>query len=117
MTVRSWCRFQGRDPGFLISRIIRKTSSLMTEFSAAGSGAMADYWEPLIADAIDEHGWAIWPPIPLRLHDQNPLASRSGPTPPADLGCSTMAQCEPVADAHRRQHLPDRSEWNWLGTG
>ena len=74
---------------------------------------LADYREPLIADAIDEHGWAIWPPIRFHYTTHNLSLPVPAPSPPTWM--LDDAQCEPVAMLSGGSTCRDL-EWNWLGT-
>ena len=74
---------------------------------------LADYREPLIADAIDAHGWAIWPPIRFHYTTHNLSLPVPAPSPPTWM--LDDAQCEPVAMLTGGSTCRDL-EWNWLGT-
>ena len=43
----------------------------------------ADYTDPMLAAAITEHGWAIWPPIHYRHNTITKDLGRPAPSPPA----------------------------------
>ncbi|HMB10924.1 ABC transporter permease [Saliniramus sp.] len=74
---------------------------------------LTDYREPLIADAIDENGWAIWPPIRFHYTTHNLSLPVPAPSPPTWM--LDDAQCEPVAMLDGGSTCND-IEWNWLGT-
>jgi microcin C transport system permease protein len=81
--------------------------------------ATTDYRDPVIADEIAAHGWAIWPPIHFSYRTINLDAPKGDPTHPrgapfkptwllSDAECKTankpnVAGCRDI-------------EWNWLGT-
>ncbi len=73
----------------------------------------ADYREPIIAEAIDEHGWAIWPPIRFHYTTHNLSLPVPAPSPPTWM--LDDAQCESVAMLTGGSTCRD-IEWNWLGT-
>jgi len=91
------------------------------ESKFGGFLAVTDYKDKLILDEIEEHGWAVWPPIGYAYNSINfdypRIKNASGqclgfPGPP---GWTTKAElCEAPQDQLDRYHaLGNR---NWLGT-
>jgi microcin C transport system permease protein len=74
---------------------------------------LTDYREPLIEEAIAEHGWAIWPPIRFHYTTHNLSLPVPAPSPPTWM--LDDAQCESVAMLTGGSTCRD-IEWNWLGT-
>ncbi|TVR10211.1 MAG: ABC transporter permease [Salinarimonadaceae bacterium] len=72
-----------------------------------------DYRDPFIAQAIDEHGWAIWPLI--RFHHSTHNLSLPTPAPAPPTWMLDDAQCAGVAAQTGGSTCRD-IEWNWLGT-
>jgi microcin C transport system permease protein len=85
--------------------------------------AETDYRDPVIADEIDAHGWAIWPPIRFANNTHKLELPTPLPSPPTWM--LTQAQCQ-AALATQAARAPASArkgpgscrdlEWNWLGT-
>ncbi len=84
-----------------------------TKFIEDGFLPITDYREPIIEEAIDEHGWAIWPPIRFHYSTHNLSLPVPAPAPPTWM--LDDEQCEPVAAFTGGSTCRD-IEWNWLGT-
>jgi microcin C transport system permease protein len=85
--------------------------------------AEADYRDPVIANEIEAHGWAVWPPIRFANNTHN--LDLPTPAPSAPTWMLSQAQCRAAlaAEAARaRQTAPEGPgscrdlEWDWLGT-
>ena len=82
---------------------------------------LTDYRDPVVADEIAAHGFAIWPPIRFS-YDTHNLDADAGPLP-AHLAARGRAMPRPRRAARPQQGprsletLGCRDiEWNWLGT-
>ena len=85
--------------------------------------AETDYRDPVIADEIDAHGWAIWPPIRFANNTHKLELPTPLPSPPTWM--LTQAQCraalatQAARDPAKARKGPGSCgdlEWNWLGT-
>lgn len=83
------------------------------KFIEDGFLPITDYREPIIKEAIAEHGWAIWPPIRFHYSTHNLSLPVPAPAPPTWM--LDDAQCAPVAAFTGGSTCRD-IEWNWLGT-
>jgi microcin C transport system permease protein len=75
--------------------------------------ATTDYRDPLIQKEIDEHGWAIWPPIRFSYNTVQRNLPVPAPAPPTWQ--LTDEQCRTIAERSGGKTCRD-IEWNWLGT-
>jgi microcin C transport system permease protein len=85
--------------------------------------AETDYRDPVIANEIEAHGWAIWPLIRFANNTHN--FDLPTPAPSAPTWTLTEAQCQAAlaTQAARNPQAPPKGpgscrdiEWNWLGT-
>jgi microcin C transport system permease protein len=85
--------------------------------------AVTDYRDPVIAEEIEAHGWAIWPPIRFANNTGNrelPTPAPSAPTwtlseAQCQAALATQAARDPAAAVKGKGSCRD-IEWNWLGT-
>jgi microcin C transport system permease protein len=75
--------------------------------------ATTDYRDPLIEKEIDEHGWALWPPIRFSYNTVQRNLPVPAPAPPTWR--LTDEQCRALAERSGGKSCRD-IEWNWLGT-
>lgn len=75
--------------------------------------AVTDYRDPVIADEIAAHGWALWPPIRFSYNTHNRNLPVPAPSPPTWL--LSDAECRASAERVGGSSCAD-IEWNWLGT-
>ncbi len=78
-----------------------------------GFEAVTDYRDPVIADEIAKHGFAIWPPI--RFANNTVKLDPPTPVPSPPTWALSEAQCKAALAAHGGKSCRDL-EMNWLGT-
>jgi len=82
---------------------------------------VTDYRDPVIAQEIADHGWALWPPIHFSYDTHDLEVPTPVPSPPTWL--LKDEQCRDLAARLERNKGRDPAslgcrdiEWNWLGT-
>ena len=83
--------------------------------------AKTDYRDPAIANEIEAHGWALWPPVRFSYRTHNLDLPTPAPSPPTWR--LRDEQCRDSAAKLDRNKGRDAAtlgckdiEWNWLGT-
>jgi microcin C transport system permease protein len=85
-----------------------------TFLGAAGFLPLTDYAVPEVAEAIDQKGWAIWPPVRYSYRTLNNELPEPAPARPSWL----LAKAERCAGYPAGADDPKciLGTWNWLGT-
>ena len=82
---------------------------------------VTDYRDPVVADEIAAHGFAIWPPIRFSYDTHDLDLPTPAPSPPTwmlkDSQCRTSRRGSSATRGAIRETLGCRDiEWDWLGT-
>ncbi len=93
------------------------------EETFGGFLAETDYRDPVIAEEIAAHGWAIWPPIRFANGTHNFDLPTPAPSPPTWMLGAAQCRAALATQAARDPQAAPKGpgscraiEWNWLGT-